>query len=306
MTQQLEFSCYKSEINLTQYAAHFGYEIDRKKSTRSSIAMRKAGDKIIISRRGGNWVYFSPVNDSDNGTIIDFIENRTQKTIGEIGRELQSWIGGFVSMPEIKNYVREIEEQEYDPARVAQVFRRCRPIQNHAYLEGRGLVKELLSSPRFAGRIFADRYNNAAFPHYNSKGICGLELKSQDKALFVRGSEKTLWRSNVRAGDDTLILSEAVIDALSHALLFPNESAIYAATGGGMSPDQAEIIRQIADNFPNIKRIVLITDNDQGGDRLTDKILSAIEEGGFGGEIIRHSPDTRGDDWNDVLRGGAA
>lgn len=58
MTQQLEFSRFKSEINLTQYAAHLGYEIDRKKSTRSSIAMRNGADKIIISRRGPLWVYF--------------------------------------------------------------------------------------------------------------------------------------------------------------------------------------------------------------------------------------------------------
>ena len=246
MSQQLDFSRFKSEINLTQYAAHLGYEIDRKKSTRSSIAMRSGADKIIISRRGALWVYFSVSDDNDNGTIIDFAEKRTNKSLKEIGCDLQSWISGGVALPELKSYVADVEEQIYDPARVANVFKRCRAVRNHAYLEGRGLTGELLSSPRFAGRIFADRYQNAAFPHYGAQGICGLELKDSEKAVFVKGSEKTLWRSNVRAGDDTLILSEAVIDALSHAALFPNETAIYAATGGGMSPEQAEIIRQAA------------------------------------------------------------
>lgn len=301
MTHQLEFSRFKSEINLTQYAAHLGYEIDRKKSTRSSIAMRNGADKIIISRRGALWVYFSVSDDNDNGTIIDFAEKRTNKSLKEIGRELQSWIGGNAPMPEPKNYVQEVEPQEYDPARVANVFKRCRPAQNHAYLESRGLAGGVLSSPRFTGRIFTDRYQNAAFPHYHGKGICGLELKNADKALFVRGSEKTLWRSNAGAGDETLILSEAVIDALSHAVLFPNETAIYAATGGGMSPEQAEIIKQAAQGIKSLKRIALITDNDLGGDRLTDKILKAIEDGGFSGEVTRHSPEQRGDDWNDVL-----
>ena len=94
---------------------------------------------------------------------------------------------------------------------------------------------------------------------------------------------------------------EAVIDALSYAVLFPNETAIYAATGGGMSPEQAEIIKQAAHGIKNLKRIFLITDNDLGGDRLTDKIQSAIEESGFNGEITRHSPARPGDDWNDVL-----
>ena len=301
MSQQLDFSRFKSEINLTQYAAHLGYEIDRKKSTRSSIAMRSGADKIIISRRGALWVYFSVSDDNDNGTIIDFAEKRTNKSLKEIGCDLQSWISGGVALPEPKSYVADVEEQIYDPARVGNVFKRCRAVTNHVYLEGRGLTGELLSSPRFAGRIFADRYQNAAFPHYGAQGICGLELKDSEKAVFVKGSEKTLWRSNVRAGDDTLILSEAVIDALSYAVLFPNETAIYAATGGGMSPEQAEIIRQAAHSIKTLKRIVLITDNDTGGDRLTDKIQNAIGMSGFSGEITRHSPDTRGGDWNDVL-----
>ena len=135
MTQQLDFSRFKSEINLTQYAAHLGYEIDRKKSTRSSVAMKGGADKIIISRRGGVWVYFSVTDDRDNGTIINFVQNRTHKTIAKIGQELQEWIGGGVSLPEPKAYVREVAEQEYDSARVARVFKKCRPAFKHVYLE---------------------------------------------------------------------------------------------------------------------------------------------------------------------------
>lgn len=302
MTQQFDFSRFKTEINLTQYAAHLGYEIDRKKSTRSSIAMRSGADKIIISRRGRLWVYFSVSDDTDNGTIVDFIERRTSKGLGDIGRELRGWIGGSVNFPLPKTYVQDVEEQECDPARVAKIFKGCALAKRHAYLEGRGITGAVLSSPRFSGRIFADRYGNAAFPHYDGKKLCGLELKSADKAVFVRGSEKTLWRSNVRAGDDTLILSEAVIDALSHYRLFPNENAIYAATGGGMSPEQASIIGLFVQNAANLKRVVLITDNDTGGDRLADKIQTAIQESSFSGEITRHSPETRGADWNDVLQ----
>ena len=302
MNTQLDFSRFKSEINLTQYAAHLGYEIDRKKSTRSSIAMRCGADKIIISRRGSLWVYFSVSDDNDNGTIIDFAEKRTNKSLKEIGCDLQSWIGGDMVLPEPKNYAHEVEEQVYDPARVANVFKRCRPVKNHAYLESRGLTGGLLTSPRFTGRIFADRYQNAAFPHYGTQGICGLELKCAEKAVFVKGSEKTLWRSNVRAGDNTLILSEAVIDALSHAALFPNETVIYAATGGGMSPDQAALIGDTLKSAKSITRVILITDNDTGGDRLADKIQNAIGMSGFRGEITRHSPERSGDDWNDVLK----
>lgn len=138
MKPSFDYSQFKSEINLTQYAAHLGYEIDRKKSTRSSIAMRRDADKIIISRRGTLWVYFSVSDDSDNGTIIDFAEKRTNKSLKEIGCDLQSWIGGGVILPEPRSYAAHVEEQVYDPARVLNIFRKCRAIKRHPYLESRG------------------------------------------------------------------------------------------------------------------------------------------------------------------------
>ena len=94
MYQSLDYSRFKTDINLTQYAAHIGYEIDDKKSTQSSIAMRKDSDKIIVSRKGANWVYFSVMDDRDNGSIIDFIQYRTDQDLKTIGVELNTWLGG--------------------------------------------------------------------------------------------------------------------------------------------------------------------------------------------------------------------
>jgi len=301
MKQQYDFSRFKAEINLTQYAAHLGYEIDRRKSTRSSVAMKGGADKIIISRRAGIWVYFSVTDDGDNGTIINFAQNRTGKNIREIGQELQGWISGSVNPPELKTYAHEIIEQEYDPSRVVRIFKGCRAVKYHAYLERRGLTSNVLSSARFAGRIYKDRYQNAAFPHYGSHGVCGLELKNAEKAVFVRGSEKTLWRSNIREGDCCLILAEAVIDALSYFSLFPDKHSVYGATGGGLSPEQMRLIGAFLDQRPEIQSVRIIADNDKGGDRLSDKIQSAIKESSFSGNIARHSPDVCGQDWNDVL-----
>ena len=96
MTQKYDFARFKSEINLTQYAAAMGYEIDRKNSTKASVKMKNGCDTVIISKRNAVWVYFSPVDDRDNGTIINFVQNRTGKSLPEVGAELQSWIGGGV------------------------------------------------------------------------------------------------------------------------------------------------------------------------------------------------------------------
>ncbi len=176
------------------------------------------------------------------------------------------------------------------------------PVKRHPYLEGRGIVPTVLQSARFAECIFSDRYGNAAFPHFDEQGVCGLELKNVDKALFVRGSRKTLWSSKSRAGDNALVISEAVIDALSHYILFPSESAAYVATGGGMSPEQAEVISAYVRKFTALKHIIIITDNDEGGERLAEKLIEAITKSGFAGKLTRHSPQMRGIDWNDELK----
>ncbi len=294
---------FKTEINLTQYAAFMGYEIVKKGTTRASIKMRRGDDIVIISKRGNKWIYFAVSGDNDNGTIVNFIQNRTGQILAEIAKDLLAWLGEEFSRPEPKHYSPEVIEQKYDPQRVRAIFKGCAHVKTHQYLACRGITSASLSSTRFTGRIYTDRYHNAVFPHYNDNGVCGLELKNSEMAIFVRGSEKTFWRSNCKNGDNTLIIGEAVIDALSHSILFPDENAIYAASGGGMSPDQRNLLKDLVTSCHHLKNIVIITDNDNGGDCLHDVILSVLNDCVYQGDIKRHSPDIKGQDWNDVLKG---
>ena len=68
----------KSSINLTEYAASLGYLMDRRASSRNSVVMRHGnGDKIVIARgHDAHWIYFSVRDDTDNGTIVDFVQHR--------------------------------------------------------------------------------------------------------------------------------------------------------------------------------------------------------------------------------------
>ena len=72
-----ELEDFKTEINLTEYAAGQGYVLDRRASSRNSAVMRRDdGDKVMIARgQDRHWIYFSVRDDADNGTIIDFVQN---------------------------------------------------------------------------------------------------------------------------------------------------------------------------------------------------------------------------------------
>lgn len=299
--QKYDFTAFKQSVNLSHFAAGQGYELDRKKSTRSSLVMRHAnGDKIIVSKKGANWVYFSVSNDTDNGTIVDFIANRTAKTLPDIGRELAAWSGGAGALPVYS--LPDVQEQVYDLERIRRAFQWMKPATAHPYLlETRQIPADVLKDSRFVGRIFQDRYGNVVFPHQNGQGICGLELKNHDKGVFMRGSEKALWLGNINPADTSLMLAEAAIDALSHFALFRPLNASYGAVSGGMKDSQFDCLVDIIQKMPRLAKIVLAVDHDQGGEKIAKRIETHLARK-FTGEIVRHIPEQEGMDWNDVLR----
>lgn len=292
------FNDLKQNINLISYAASLGYSIDKEKTTRHSAVLKNAkNDKIVVSKKNGIWVYFSVGDDGDNGTIIDFVKNRTSLELGEIGKSLEGFNPDNISL----NNEVSINEQRYNPKRIEKVFNNCKTISSHQYLDGRGIRTDIIASNRFKDTIYTDAYNNVAFPHFKKKKICGLELKSNDLSLMVRGSEKTLWRSNFSKSDEALIIAEAPIDALSYQALFSLEKAFFVATSGGVSNGQIELIEHTLNASPNIKKITVISDKDEGGDRLFNKIEKHLSPATQLEQLKRHSPKAQGDDWNNEL-----
>ncbi|MEQ8906010.1 MAG: toprim domain-containing protein [Ekhidna sp.] len=301
MGNKVDFSKIKEEVHLPQYAYTLGYELDKKKSTGTSWVMSQKGkDKIVISRPGDVWIYFSVYDDSDNGTIIDFIKNRTDKSLYEIGKELERWVGIPSLIP--KRFSSITKRGIHDPNRIQRLFKACMPLGSHPYLRKRGIKDVDLQSERFKGRVFRDRFGNVVFPHLKKGEACGLELIDENTHLFIKGSVKTLWRSNRFLSDDTLAIAETPIDAMSYQIMHHElNSAFYAATCGGFSLKQAEIIQRLVTELSWIQRVLLIVDNDEGGDRLAKRLKQVISATSFTGTVERHSPLKRGSDWNDVL-----
>ena len=292
-----DFNTFKRNINLPAFAVTYGYEVDKKKTTKTSIAMKSGNDKVIISKKNSIWVYFSVNDDADSGTIVDFVKNRTNKAMPEIGRMLTAQNGLSDPLPTS----HKVENQSNDISRVKAIFNRCDPFQRSRYLESRGLDAELIKSTRFTGRVFVDRHRNVVFPHFQNGQVSGLELKNRDRGLLVKGSKKTFWRSNSNRNDTTLVVTEAVIDALSYAKLFQNPNELYLATGGGVSASQCQLFAKMLSATNTIKKVVIATDNDSGGDRIAKRLLKTARKSSYTGRVTRHRPPVDGDDWNDEL-----
>ena len=291
-------------IDLRAYAASIGYQLDKRDSSRGSSVMRQpaTNDKIIIGidKSDGHYVYWSVRDDGDKGTVIDFIQRRERVSLGVVRKILRPWIGAPpVAVPSFT----PLHATSKDRIRVQALFAKMQDAQHHPYLEReRALPATLLGSERFAGRIRNDDRGNAIFPHFDAEGICGYEIKNKGFTGFAAGGSKGLWHSHELPDDNRLVFSESSIDALSHAVLFPDLHARYASIGGKLNPIQPELIRAAIARMPDGSEVVGAMDADTDGAKLADVVRQAVELTGRDDLRFVVQLPQMAKDWNDQLR----
>jgi len=301
-----ELERFKTSINLTEFAASRGYALDRRESSRSSAVMRHPdGDKIVIAfikpEKGDltAWYYFSIRDYNDNGSIIDFIQNRGGGNLGDVRKTLRHFSGS--SRPRIPktDYIPQMLPLTRDRAAAIMAYEQAAFCAAVPYLTARGLDAQLITLPRFIRRFKIEaKHGNVLFPHYDKDGLCGFEVKNKGFTGFSGGGYKGLWHSVCFSADKTLVLAESAIDAISYHALQPDETARYMSTGGKMNPNQPALIRAAMERMPKGSKVVAAFDNDPDGEKLADEVR-ALAPSGL--EVVRPLPPV-GKDWNETLK----
>lgn len=309
MSDDAELEAFKQSIDLRQYAAFLGYEMDRRDSWRGSTVMRRGADKIVIKRNvNGHYVYFSVRDDRDNGTIIDFVQFRDRATLGAVRKALRPWIGR-PSSPALPLFPA-LEPAGKDRLRVENEYRRMEEAPAHPYLvEERRIPAVVLGSPRFAGRVRIDGRGNAVFPHFDVEGLCGFEVKNHGFTGFASGGEKGLWLSHAGKDDRRLVIAESAIDALSYAGLFPDseDHTRYGSLGGKPNPKQPELVKAAVARMSAGSHIIAAMDADEAGGQMAEVVRLAVEsvgaKSGCADLVFKiHQPGLEGKDWNEALQ----
>jgi hypothetical protein len=295
-------------IPLPRYAIEvYGYQFLPRKSGPASLALRhpSTGDKIIVRRDvDGHWTYFSVRDDLDNGTILDFVRSRGQsRNFGHIRKELRQWLG--TSRPEQGDSATYVSSPPpaRDPRAVAEAFDAARITATCAYLESRGLTRETLSDPRFAGTWRLGRYGNALFAHRDDAGaLSGFEIKNRGFTSFSPGGVKTAWQSNTRPDDHALVITESAIDALSYHALRGNAASgyRYLSTGGTPGTRQLELLERLLAAVPTGSEIIAAVDQDDAGTKLAERL--EVLAGAYAHLTFRRDSPESDKDWNDVLQ----
>jgi hypothetical protein len=301
-----ELHRFKSDIHLAQYAIErYGYRRDEREGSRQSQVLRHpaTGDKIIVRKdTDGHWTYFSIRDDQDNGTIVDFVAHRARhSSLGWVRQELRGWLG--TARPEPEPWLPSAPPVVRAQRSVAEAFAAARVTPTSAYLSARGLHRETLIDPRFAGTWRQDARGSVLFVHKGVAGeVTGFEIKGPCFTGFAAGGSKTAWQSHILPTDQSLVITESAIDALSYHQLHPERAphSRYLSTAGAPSSRQFALLEHLFAELAAGMTIVAAVDADDAGTKLAGRIQKLTM--GYRHVTFRRDSPEGDKDWNDVLK----
>ncbi|GHV64478.1 hypothetical protein FACS1894199_02820 [Bacteroidia bacterium] len=350
MAELIDFTAAKDK--LLQVIQSQGYTQDKEKSCANWLVFRYGGDRIIVPQNYNYTLFYNPNIPADKGDVVDFIRHRLNGGIDttipmqgnkeRVQNTLQQ-AACFVPTQTIPIEKPKINGQyHYNITPLDSI-----PLGVSNLLKKRGINPELLAIPDIANEIGILHSPNGDFKNlfFHWRNINGEKVGGQYKYLtqtggtikaFTGGTSRhnSVWATSLE-GKSAVFVCEDPIDALSYRQLYPHKNYALLATGGSITAEQAQIIRDKARqaNIP----IILGNDNDIAGQvsnlRIVDdtaKILgidalnqtTIIELPPKGKEqiytcqemqklilkIIAHSPKPfilsvpKNKDWNDDLR----
>lgn len=292
--RELDVLAIKS-LSLVTYAESLGYTRDLPRCTKASINLRSDSDRILVKVGGGHDVYCTIGDSSDCGSIIDFAMRRENLGYLEALRLLKNNTHSPTAEPS-KTPAPSIDPPTDYRKKAAAVWASKERCAVHPYLLSRGIPASVLTDPRFADCWRGGSHGVVVFPHIDrgTPRLCGYELRGPATKRFGKGTRKGLWLSANARTASQITICEGPIDCLSHAALFPGESA-YAAFGGGLGRSQINLlsglIRKAQDRGA---RVVIAVDSDAAGNDYA-KMIAALTS------VALECMKPVGKDWNDDL-----
>lgn len=305
MEHDLAFQQIKERVELPELLSHYGYSLQKGEDMgKGKWHVFEGDDKLVVFKgRGGDWMYFNSQDDRDKGSVVDWMKNRvsTGRVAGieqlpgrNMWQSVNDHFRAYLNLPEAerpKLTLPPISETAPGEKFHSIYTKDCRPLENTAYLESRGITKSTLENPQFAGRILdqlhavqregmpAKTYINTAFPAYHEGRVVGLELKGEGFKGQAAESQfaRSLWLSKLPEGRPPthLVISESAIDTLSYAQMHPGERALYASTSGTLTQNKIFEMKRLMgeERIPAIKSAF---DNDTQGHHFDTRLLAGF------------------------------
>jgi len=294
-----ELNRFKTNINLAEFATAFGYYKDKEKSSINAPVMRhENGDKVVIGKdkADGHYIYFNPNNDSDNGSIIDFVKNRTGETLGHIRKRLRAWQHNPQPQENIP-----VKASTKNALRIASIWDRIKE-SDHCLAQYWGLdAQQNTRLAKLPNVKYSEKDRAFYFALSNTEGICGIERRTADEKHIIGGSEKGVFVTGKLREAPRIFVFESPVDMISHRAMGLHNVADYTVcTMGSVGESTAKSLEMIFSNNKDAE-IVIAVDNDKGGSEITQKLAEIIAKvDGNADRAKRERP--KGKDWNEDIK----
>ncbi len=307
MGNREELERFKTDINIADVAINMGYEIDKKKSSRKSIVLKIGGDVIIVSRNSnGHYVYFNPNDNRDSGTIIDFIQKRTNKNLGQVRKLLRQYMQSDNRIQQLEiSDTNEIKERYKTLDKFSKRWEELKQKdrKDALYRNTRGIQASTLE--KVDNLAYEEDERRFYLPIFNENGICGLYQldRAMRGKLFIKGSIKGIWANRMPDKNITkIVITESPVDSLSAIELKrgdeDEDTTLHIATLGRMGQEAKAALKKIFSYFKDVK-LIIATDQDEAGAEIAGEIAELAKEAGLN-NVNRLTFDAK--DLNDYLQ----
>lgn len=172
-----------------------GYTLDREKSSRNNpVLVGDDGQKLVISKKGENYLYFNPNDDNDRGNIISYARIR--------GISVQELVKTYdptkeVSLQTTQSFFQNKEQDPYRFIKQYNDFSECVIAQN-PLLQRRGFSADMLQA--YQGILKQDEKGNLVTAQYKYKCFNHQDKLEEAQKLGASKDEiqniRDTWREN--------------------------------------------------------------------------------------------------------------
>jgi hypothetical protein len=290
----------KRDIDVIKFARdQLNYQVDEKKTAikykaaqirdGSAAVMVSGSSQIdVFKGKNGEWAWY----DRKAGVGGDIFKlYQRENTAASFAQVKEAVLGNRAPISEQDRGERDrryaVEQQAKAEQRQAEIRQGTAKVQrdfalmgaqSNAYLESRGITKEVLAETRWK----TNSYGSACFPHHDAeKSICGYEYRGERAKGYTKDTEKGAYVANKECAQPTEIrFCEGGVDTLSaYQLATPEERQriLFVGTAGETGENTEKSIMAMAQRN-NIQKFSTLYNQDQGGDNLTAKRTARLAE----------------------------
>ncbi|GEO05504.1 hypothetical protein AAE02nite_31680 [Adhaeribacter aerolatus] len=292
--QARTFEDFRNEISIIELATANGYQHEIKKGSRTPVFFNpQTNDRIIIMNptNPGKQGYWNPDDDTDKGSLINFVKRRLGTTFPQNNTRnenanVNAVLYNYLKLPQpVRQQNRELVNSEVlqniEAHKFLVDYYKIKPLFKKDFFRERSISLDTLEKPEFTGRIFNVQYQdptkpgpiytNVAFPYHlaNDTRMVGLEIRNSNYKAHAEGSDRSngVWHSNMPPKLDKMVLVESALDALSYKELRNPENTLFVSYGGNLTINQIQTIKDLkakGNTDANFK-YVTANDNDKKG-----------------------------------------